>query len=78
MKKLLSKTDTENVIVHAIFKNIPGKKCECIGVLMRDDKDGIEVAFNALEDRVIDSINISRSRLLSLKVVDEKSIMVLR
>lgn len=77
MKKILSKNDTENVVVHAIFLNLKDKKCECIGVLIREDEGDIEIAFNAIEDDVIDSINISRSRLLSITVVDEKSIKVL-
>ena len=67
----------ENVIVHATFFNLKGEKCECAGVLIWEDAEKVKIAFNAVDDTVIDSLVIQRKDLVSMAIISNQEIQSL-
>lgn len=74
MKKLLVKDSGENVIVDVIFRDDDNNEYECAGVLVEENDDLIEIAFNAKNGEIVDSINIKRADIISINVLDSSKI----
>lgn len=70
MKKLLDKNNPENTIVHVAFKGRFGEEYECVGVLIKEEKDFVQIAFNAKNDKVKDFLDIKRSDISSINILD--------
>lgn len=69
-KKLLDPNNPENTIVRVVFRGSAGDEYECAGVLVREERDVIRVAFNAVNDDVVDFLDINREDLIDMQVVD--------
>ncbi|TSC55093.1 MAG: hypothetical protein LiPW30_559 [Parcubacteria group bacterium LiPW_30] len=74
MKKLLVKDSDENVIVDVIFRADDNNEYECVGVLVEENDNLIEVAFNSKNGEIVDSINIKRADIISINVLDSSKI----
>lgn len=80
MKKIFLKNKSENTIVRVSMyadSSKKGKVYECTGVLMREEKDMIRVAFSAMDEKVIDYVDIDKSNILSVETVKQSDIKVL-
>ena len=77
MKKLLDKNNPENTVVHVVMHEEKDNdtEYECVGVLMKEEGDTIEIAFNAKNDVVVDDVKIKRSDILSIDIVDPLDIV---
>lgn len=73
-KKLLDENNPENTIVHVIFRGKLNEEYECAGVLMREEKDIVRVAFSAKNDKVVDYVDIKRSDIISIDILDATKI----
>lgn len=73
-KKLLDKNNPENTIAHVIFRGRFNEEYECAGVLMREEKKHIRVAFNAKNDVVKDYVDIKKSKIISIEVLKHSDI----
>ncbi len=74
MKKIDIKDDHENTIVHVTFLMYNGIEYECVGVLMKDEEDFIQVAFNAKNNVVCDNYDIKKSWIISMDILDSSKI----
>ncbi len=75
MKKLLDENNPENTVVHVVLRASDNEEYECVGVLMREEKDLIRVVFTAKNDKVVDYLDIKRSDILSIDIVDPLDIV---
>lgn len=78
--KFLHKNDFENVIVKIIFTAISKNKKEkyqCVGVLVRDDKEVVRIGFNAINDNVKDYLDIKKVDVLDIIKVKPSEIKLL-
>lgn len=73
-KKLLDKSNSKNTIVHVAFNGKFNEEYECVGVLIKDEKNFIRIAFNAKNDKVIDYLDIKRSDIISINVLASSDI----
>lgn len=76
-KKLRNENNPENIIVHIVFvssKHPELGEYECVGALVRDEKDMVRVCFNAKNDQVVDYLDIKRAEIISIDVVDPTKI----
>lgn len=69
-KKLLDKNNPENTIVRVVLRASDNEEYECVGALMREEEETIRVAFNAKDDEVVDFLDIKRSEIVSIDIVD--------
>lgn len=76
-KKLLDEHNPENTVVHVVFRGSDNKEYECIGVLMREGEGTIRVAFSAKDDKVVDFLDIKRSDIISIDIMDPSKIGLL-
>lgn len=74
IKKLLDENNPENTIVHVVLRASDNEEYECVGALMREEEETIRVAFNAKNDEVVDFLDIKRSEIVSIDVVDPSKI----
>lgn len=74
MKRLLNENDSENTIIKVVFFGSDKKKYECVGVLMKDEKNLIKVAFNAIGGVVVDYLDIKRKDIIKIKILDSSKI----
>jgi len=74
MKKLLDKNNSENTIVKVIFRGDFNEEYECVGVLIKDEKHMIRVAFNSKNDKVVDYVDIKRKNIKKIDVVNSLDI----
>lgn len=74
MKELLNKNNSENTIVHIVFRGKFNEEYECVGVLMKEKKDLIRVAFGAKNDKVVDYLDIKRSDIIRINILDSSDI----
>lgn len=70
IKKLLDENNPENTVAHVVLHGDDNEEYECIGVLVRDEDDMIRVAFTAKDDQIVDYLDINRSEVVSINVVD--------
>jgi len=73
-KKLLNKNNPENTIARVVFHNSFNEEYECAGVLMREKKDLIRVAFGAKNDKMVDYLDIKRSDIKSIDIINSSNI----
>ena len=73
-KKLLNKNNSENNVAHIIFNGKFNEKYECAGVLIREKKDLIRIAFNSKNDKVVDYLDIKRSDIISINILNSSDI----
>lgn len=73
-KKLLDKNNPENTLAHVVFRGKFNEEYECVGVLMREEKDLIRIAFGAKNDKVVDYLDIKRPDIISIDVLDSLDI----
>lgn len=76
MKELLNKNNSENTIVHIVFRGKFNEEYECVGVLMKEKKDLIRVAFGAKNDKVVDYLDIKRSDIIRINILDSSDIKI--
>ncbi|VAW25291.1 hypothetical protein MNBD_BACTEROID04-1998 [hydrothermal vent metagenome] len=76
-KKILNKSDSENVITRIVLQDESKKEYELIGILMKEEKDMIRVAFNAKDDEVIDYLDIKKSNVVSINILTPSDIVEL-
>lgn len=69
-KKLLDKNNPENTIVRVVLRASNNEEYECVGALMREEEEIIRVAFNAKDDEVVDFLDIKRSEIVSIDIVE--------
>lgn len=74
MKKLLDKNNPENTIVKVVFLGSDKRKYECVGVLTKDEENLIRVAFNAKDDVVVDYLDIKKSDIVNIKILNSSKI----
>jgi hypothetical protein len=70
MKKLLNGNNPENTAIHVTFNGKFNEEYECVGVLVREEKDFIRVAFSAKDDKVTDYVDIKRSDIIGTNLID--------
>lgn len=75
MKKLLDENNPENTVVHIILRASDNEEYECVGVLMREEEDFIRVVFTAKNDKVVDYLDIKRSDIISIGILDPLDIV---
>ncbi len=73
-KKILDKNNSENSIIHVVLRADDNKEYECVGVLMKEEKDTIYIAFNAKNDEVKDYLPIKKVDIISINIVDDSEI----
>ncbi len=73
MEKLFKK-NKGNTTVRVAFRGKDNNEYECVGVLVEENDNLIKVAFNAKNGEIIDSINIKRSDIISINVLDSSKI----
>ncbi|MFA6077637.1 MAG: hypothetical protein WC724_01310 [Candidatus Paceibacterota bacterium] len=74
MKKLPTKNDDGNPLVNVVVRVSDGNVYECVGVLMEENGDSIEVAFNAVNKKVMDSLVFKKTDILSINILDPLTI----
>jgi len=72
MNKVISKN--KNTVVRVIFEDRFKAKYECVGVLIKENKDSIRIAFNAKNDRVVDFIDVKQSNIIKIDIIDPSCI----
>lgn len=80
-KKSNENKNIENKIVHIVFvssKHPELGEYECVGVLIKDEKDMVRVCFNAKDVVVKDYLDIQRSDIVSIDIIDPAQIEILR
>jgi hypothetical protein len=60
--------EKNNTLVHLDIKKM-GKLYECVGVLMGNIDGKLKIAFNAANDKVIDSYLIENECILEQKII---------
>ncbi len=73
-KNLLNKDNLENVIVHVVLHTNDNKEYECVGILMKEEKDVVRVAFNAKDDEVKDYLDINKADIVSIDILDSSEV----
>ncbi|MFA6270452.1 MAG: hypothetical protein WC657_04570 [Candidatus Paceibacterota bacterium] len=73
-KKLLNKNNPENTLVCVGFVNNFKEEFECVGVLIKEQKDSIRVGFSAKNDKLVDYVDIKRSDILNINILNSSSI----
>lgn len=68
-KKILNKNNTENTIVNVVFRYL-NENCECIGVLIKEEKDSIRIVFNAKNDKATDYLDIEKINIININILD--------
>lgn len=71
-------TLTENRIVHVTFTSDVGVACEAVGVFIKETETDVEIAFNAINDRVKDFLYIPKKNIERIQDIDPLTIRVLR
>jgi|CXWL01.1.fsa_nt_gi hypothetical protein len=74
MKKLLNEPNSENSIVSVILRGSDNEEYECNGVLMKESKDMVRIGFNAVNDKVVDDLDINKSDIVSSATLDSSQI----
>lgn len=74
MKKLLDENNSENTVVHVILRGSDNEEYECAGVLIKEDEATIRVAFNAINDKVKDYLDIKKSDIISINTLNSSDI----
>lgn len=74
MKKLLDENNSENTVVHVVLRGSDNEEYECVGVLVSEGLGIIRVGFSAKDDRVVDFLDIKRSDIVSVDLVDSSEI----
>jgi len=73
-KKLLDENNPENTVVYIAFtspKDPEHGEYECVGALVRDEKDMVRVAFSTKNDVTEEYIHIQRPDILSIEILKE-------
>ncbi len=65
MKKLNDKINPKNELVHVVL-SLNNEEYECVGVLTEDNNDSIEVAFNAVNKKIVDDLIFKKPTYLVL------------
>lgn len=76
-KKQHNENNPENIVVHVVFvspKDPKREEYECVGALVRDEKDMVRIAFSAKNDIVEEYLDIQRSDIMSIDVLDPSKI----
>lgn len=73
MKKLLKENKEENTIVRAMIR-IKEESYECVGVLVKEEKENLRIAFTAKEGTVKDHIDLKRKEVVSIEVIEPEKI----
>ena len=74
MEKILNENNSENTVVYVVFRASDKEEYECAGVLMREEKDSIRVAFNAKNGKIKDWLDIKQTDIISINVLDSSVI----
>jgi len=74
MKKLLDENNPENTLVRVVLRGDDNEEYECVGVLFKEEEDMVRVVFNAKDDKVVDYLDIKRSDIISINVLDPSKI----
>lgn len=74
MEKIFIKDKNENTIVNVITRASDGSTYECAGVLTEENEDSIQVAFNAVNEKVVDSLVFKKADILSINILDPLNI----
>lgn len=74
MQKLLNENNHENTIVRVVMRADDKLEYECIGVLFREDESSIRIVFTAKDDNVVDYLDIKRSEIISIDIIDPSKI----
>lgn len=74
MQKLLNENNHENTIVRVVMRADDKLEYECIGVLFREDESSIRIVFTAKDDNVVDYLDINRSEIMSIDIIDPSKI----
>ena len=79
MKKFPDEFNSENTIVHVVMRENKNDDTayECVGALMKEDEGNIRVAFNAKNDVVLDDLDIPKSDIISIDILDPATIVTM-
>lgn len=79
-KKKEKEEEFEDVkkIVRVNFTAEDKNEYECVGVFMKEEKDFLEVAFNAVDGEVLDFLEIPQKFISKVEEVDKRAIEVFR
>lgn len=69
MKKFHPEKKHSNMFVKVVFTGKRDREYVCTGVLVREHPEYIRVAFNAVEDDVLDYLDIPNKKIISIKQV---------
>jgi len=67
-------SEDENTVVEILFRGSDKETYRCAGVLMREEKNTIRVAFNAINDVVKDFLDIKKADILYVRTVDQTDV----
>lgn len=76
-RKPQDKNDLENIVAHIVFispKHPELGEYECVGALVRDEKDMVRIAFSAKNDIVEDYLDIQRADIVSIEILNTSEI----
>lgn len=74
MKKLLDEHNSENIVVNILLRGSDNEEYECNGVLIKESRDMIRIGFNAVNNKVVDDLDIPKSDILSVTTLDSSKI----
>lgn len=74
MQKLLDENNPSNTVVRVIVRAEDNQEYECIGVLLKEEENSIRIVFTAKDDQVVDFLDIKRSDIVSIEVIDVSKI----
>jgi len=73
-KKLLDKNNPENTVVRVIFRGKFNDKYDCVGVLVREEKKMIRIAFSAKDNKMVDFLDVRKSKIVSIGIIHPSAI----
>jgi hypothetical protein len=74
MEKIFTKNDDENIIVNVVTRASDGNTYACTGVLTEENEESIQVAFNAVNGKVADSLVFKKADIISINILDPLTI----
>ncbi len=65
----------ENIVLEVfLYGDINRKEYKCAGVFIKEDSDFLRLAFNVVEDKVVDYFDINKKDIISVRVVGKEEV----
>ena len=66
-----------NIVIELTVLDADKNKYKCIGVLMKEDDKALRIGFNAMNNTVVDYLDIETEQIVDIKLINPKDIKVL-